>query len=73
MKSNIPEELIQYIDAHIGHQDYAPYVLDGQTAERDGSEDDWNDVVTVEATPFGATVRKFTMDPNGAIFHTRLA
>ena len=75
MQSNIPPELIEHIDEFIGHQDYAPYVLDGQTAEHDGSEDDWHDVVAVVGAGPGYqdSIHKFTMHPNGDIFHTRLA
>lgn len=65
MSTNIPAEMQDFIDKTIGHQDYAPYVLDGQSAGRDGSADDWHDVVTVVEDERGIHVLKFTMYPVG--------
>ena len=49
MATYIPAPLMDHIEATLGHNDYAPYVLDGQTADDDG---DYHDVVTVvEAGP----------------------
>ena len=65
--ANVPEKLITHIDATLGHTDYAPYVLDGQTADDDG---DYHDVVTVvEADPGRYLAIKWTMHPNGDITH----
>ncbi|WP_156877098.1 hypothetical protein [Pseudoclavibacter soli] len=56
----------------IGHEDFAPYVLDGQTSKADG-EDDWYDVITVEDGADGEKVTKFAMDPEGTITHRALS
>lgn len=72
-ETRIPEELTDYIEKTIGHTDYAPYVLDGQSSEMDGSEDDWHDVVAVIDEGDGAEkVMKFTLEPSGLITHRNL-
>lgn len=68
----IPEELTNYIEETIGHTDYAPYVLDGQTSATDDSGDDWHDVVTIIDEPNGERAMKFTLDPSGTITHRNL-
>ena len=71
MRTNIPQKLIDYIDATIGHGDYAPYVLDGQTADDD---DEYHDVVTVvEMGPGRNRATKWTMHPDGDITYYDLA
>lgn len=68
-RTAIPEPIQQEIDRVIGHDDYAPYVLDGQTAEISGSEDDWHDVLIAVEDDNGMTLTKFTRSPDGAIDH----
>lgn len=71
MATYIPAPLMDHIEATLGHNDYAPYVLDGQTADDDG---DYHDVVTVvEAGPGRYGVIKWTMHPDGEITHYGLA
>lgn len=65
----IPAALERRIGEVIGHDDYAPYVLDGQTAERNGAPDDWHDALVVVEGPRRTTVMKFTMHPDGDIEH----
>lgn len=70
MNTHIPAELQEYMDMDLDGLEYAPYVLDGQTAEttdRD-DDDDWHDVVVLIPTGFtSARVIKYTMDPAGSI------
>lgn len=69
LSTNIPADMQDFIDKTIGHQDYAPYVLDGQSAERDGSADDYHDAVAVVEDWRGFHVLKFTMHPDQSITH----
>lgn len=62
----IPADLQVAIDEYVGHQDYAPYVLDGQTADE---PDCYSDVVLVIEGHRGFSVIKFTRDPEGEITH----
>jgi len=67
-KSNIPAEMLEFMDGEIGHRDYAPYVLDGQTAETPGDGDDWHDVIAViDDAAEGERVVKFTWHPGGTV------
>lgn len=63
MQTYIPEAMMTHIEETIGHTDFAPYVLDGQTAHIDGGEDDWHDVIVIIDDASGETVMKFTWDP----------
>lgn len=69
MSTYIPADMQTAIDEVIGHSDYAPYVLDGQTAETSDDPDDWHDVVVIAESPGGCDVMKFTREPNGTITH----
>lgn len=71
--TSIPVPLQEYIDTTIGHDDYAPYVLDGQSAELTGDADDWHDALVTVDGPRGISVTKFTMRPDGALEHFVLA
>ncbi|MGI8306969.1 hypothetical protein [Saccharopolyspora hattusasensis] len=67
--SHIPDTLQHRIDEVIGHENYASYVLDGQTAEPNG--EGYHDVVTIEDLPVGdRRVTAFTLGPDGEIEHS---
>lgn len=66
LDTHIPADLQAAIDEYVGHGDYAPYVLDGQTAD---DLDDYHDVVLVIEDYRGFSVIKFTRDPEGGITH----
>ncbi|MEU6263717.1 hypothetical protein [Saccharopolyspora shandongensis] len=64
--SHIPGALQRRIDEVIGHENYASYVLDGQTAKPNG--EGYHDVVTIEDLPAGdSRVTAFTLGPDGEI------
>lgn len=71
MATSIPADMQDFIDTTIGHQDYAPYVLDGQGAEIGSGEDDWHDVLVIEfrSMPLLPRIIKFTRFPNGMLSH----
>lgn len=71
MRTNIPEKLIDHIETTLGHSDYAPYVLDGQTADDDGEYHDVVTVVEIGSGRYGAI--KWTMHPDGEITHYGLS
>lgn len=71
MDTYIPADMQTVIDDAIGHGDYAPYVLDGQTADITDGPDDWHDVVVLTEDQNGFDVIKFTREPDGTITQYR--
>ena len=71
MATYIPAPLMDHIEATLGHNDYAPYVLDGQTADDDGEYHDVVTVVEIGSGRYGAI--KWTMHPDGEITHYGLS
>lgn len=69
--SRIPAALQERIDEVIGHGNYAPYVLDHQSAEPNA--EGYHDVVTIEDLPSSRRVTEFTQGPDGSVEHQVLA
>lgn len=63
--SRIPKDLYQTMDKVIGHANYAPYVLDGQSAEITDTGDDYHDVVALVDEGQQHYAMKFTRGPGG--------
>lgn len=70
-ESYIPFKLRAFIQSTIGHNDYALFVLDGQTAHDDG---DWHDAVAiVHEAHKSARVIQFFVEPQGAMTYREVA
>ena len=68
--SDVPADLLGYIEQVLQTQDYALYVLDGQRADLDpDDQDDWHDAVAVVEVNRGLRMVKFTRAPDGAMNH----
>lgn len=68
LPSHIPEALTQEISRVVGHDDYAPYVLDGQSTAG-LSNDGWHDVLVIIDADSGIRALKFVQNPEGHIEH----
>ena len=68
--SDVPADLLEYIEQVLQTQDYALYVLDGQRADLDpDDQDDWHDAVAIVEINRGLRMVKFTRAPDGAMNH----
>lgn len=68
--SDVPADLLEYIEQVLQTQDYALYVLDGQRADLDpDDQDDWHDAVAIVEINRGLRMVKFTRAPDGTMNH----
>ena len=68
--SDVPADLLEYIEQVLQTQDYALYVLDGQRADLDPyDQDDWHDAVAIVEINRGLRMVKFTRAPDGTMTH----
>lgn len=68
--SDVPADLLEYIEQVLQTQDYALYVLDGQRADLDpDDQDDWHDAVAIVEINRGLRMVKFTRAPDGTMTH----
>lgn len=68
--SDVPADLLEYIEQVLQTQDYALYVLDGQRADLDpDDQDDWHDAVAIVEINRGLRMVKFTRAPDGVMTH----
>lgn len=72
-RTHIPEDLAEVVEDVMGDAEYSVYVLDGQTADTDGGEDDWHDVLALaergSADHLDDDLVKFTRRPDGIVEH----